>query len=135
MSDNRDLLQLKQRISELTDEQLIEMVTTGAGDYRREALDYARAELRHRRVDWSEPQAEEEEPADTETGPADRLIGPPGSACQVCGGRLRAGTLIAEKELSIIFRDNHEERFIQVMACVQCGQLSLIVDYDTEVDR
>jgi len=48
---------------------------------------------------------------------------------------LRPGTLVAEKELTIIFSDNREERFVRVMACVQCGSLSLSADYDTDVER
>ena len=49
MSD--DVLELKERISKLSDDQLIDMVTASAGDYRQEALDYAKAELKYRRVD------------------------------------------------------------------------------------
>ena len=120
-----DLQELKQRISKLTDEQLIEMVTTDAGDYRREALDYAKTELRSRGVAWSQPEAEEE---------ALPPVGPTKFKCPVCGGALRPGTLVAEKELTIVF-DNHEERFIRAMACAQCGQLSMVVDYDTDVER
>src|SRR5690242_14309734 len=49
-----DDVELKQRLSKLSDDELIEMVTVGANDYRQEALDYAKAELKYRRVDWSE---------------------------------------------------------------------------------
>jgi len=127
MSD--DVLELKQRISKLSDDQLIEMVTVSAFDYRQEALDYAKAELKYRRVDWSQPKPDktlapanpDAEPAE----PAETVVGPPGANCFLCGGRLRPGTLVAEKELTIIFSDDREERFVRVMACVQCGQLSL----------
>jgi hypothetical protein len=46
---------------------------------------------------------------------------------------LRAATLVAEKELTVIFSDNREERFVRVMACAQCGQITLIADYENEV--
>jgi hypothetical protein len=130
-----DLRELKQRISQLTDEQLIEMVTTDAGEYRREALDYAKSELRSRGVDWDQPEAEQEDLAmDPETRPPAPPISSPKSSCPVCGGQLRPGTLVAEKELTIVF-DDHEERFIRAMACVKCGQLFSVVDYDTDVER
>jgi|SRR5215471_434019 len=134
MSD--DILELKERISKLSDDQLIEMVTVSASDYRQEALDYAKAELKYRRVDWSQTQSEEKQPPpDTEAEPTNAIVAPSsGANCFVCGGRLRGGTLVAEKELTIVFSDNREERFVRVMACVQCGQLSLSVDYDTDVE-
>jgi hypothetical protein len=134
MSD--DVLELKERISKLSDDQLIDMVTGSAGDYRQEALDYAKAELKYRRVDWSQPKPEEvQAEADPEAESEETVVAPPGANCVVCGGRLRPGTLVAEKELTVIFSDNREERFVRVMACVQCGQLSLSADYDTDVER
>jgi hypothetical protein len=134
MSD--DVLELKERISKLSDDQLIDMVTGSAGDYRQEALDYAKAELKYRRVDWSQPKPEEvQAEADPEAKSEETVVAPPGANCFVCGGRLRPGTLVAEKELTVIFSDNREERFVRVMACVQCGQLSLSADYDTDVER
>ena len=134
-----DLQELKQRISKLTDEQLIEMVTTDAGDYRREALDYAKSELRNRGVDWSQPEADEEKVEEEEEPTTDfetRRAAPPvdssGFKCPACGGSVRPGTLVAEKELTIVF-DNHEERFIRAMACTRCGHLFMVVDYKTDV--
>jgi len=135
-----DDLDLKQRLSKLSDEELIEMVTVGAANYRQEALDYAKAELKYRRVDLSEVRREEhEEPEEEATDvdspikPAETATGPIGSVCFACGGRLRSATLVAEKELTVIFSDNREERFVRVMVCTQCGQMSLIADYDNEV--
>jgi hypothetical protein len=133
---SNEVLELKERISKLSDDQLIDMVTASAGDYRQEALDYAKAELKYRRVDWSQPIPEEVEvEADPVADSAETAVAPPGVNCFVCGGRLRQGTLVAEKELTVIFSDNREERFVRVMACVQCGQLSLTADYDTDVER
>lgn len=45
--------QLKERISELSDEELLEMVERKTADYRREALDYAAAELEARGIPFS----------------------------------------------------------------------------------
>src|SRR5262249_14355275 len=130
-----DTQELKQRISKLSDDELIQMVTVDAGDYRQEALDYAKAELKYRRVDWSDAKSLSPEEAETaehsESEHAEAAAAPAGPMCGSCGGSLRAGTLVAEKELTIIFSDNREERFVRVMACTQCGQLSLSADYDT----
>jgi hypothetical protein len=132
MSD--EVWKLKERLSKMSDDELIEMVTVGASDYRQEALDYANAELKHRGVDLSNLKTKEAEQAEEPAVEhAESIRVPPGSACFVCGGKFRAGTLVAEKELTIIFSDTHEERFVRVNACVQCGQLSLAVDFDTDV--
>jgi hypothetical protein len=135
MSD--ELEELKQRIAGHSDEELIEMVTVGSSDYREEALNYARAELQNRGVKWSEGADSETEALETKQVPEPResTDGLPRSGCSMCGGSLRVGTLVAEKELTIIFSDNHEERFVRVTACVQCGQVSLIVDYEVEVQQ
>jgi hypothetical protein len=129
-----DLKELKERITGLSDEELIEMVTVEAGDYRREAVEFAKAELARRGVDIPKPGDEEEATAaDFDPFPATPRTASAESVCGICGGRLRAGTLVAEKEMTIIFSDNREERFIKVTACVQCGQLSLVADFDTNV--
>jgi hypothetical protein len=132
-----DDVELKERLSKLSDEELIQMVTLGAADYRPEALDYAKAELKYRRVDLSEVRRQEPEEEETDVDspmkPAETVTGPIGSVCFACGGRLRSATLVAEKELTVIFSDNHEERFVRVMVCTQCGRMSLIADYDNEV--
>ena len=132
--------ELKDRLVKLSDEQLIEIVLAQPGEYRQEALDIAKAELKWRRVEIPKPE-EPEEISNPVSG--DPLLGRIGSAreelpesvCLICGGRLRAGSLVAEKELTIVFSDNHEERFIRVNACTQCGQLSLVVDFETDVQQ
>lgn len=124
----------------LSDEQLIEMVLAPAGEYRQDALDIAKAELKWRRVEIPEREPEKPE-AVTESVSDALLLGRPGrlregpaeNACLICGGSLRSGTVVAEKEVTIVFSDNHEERFIRVNACTQCGQLSLVVDFETDV--
>ena len=115
-------------------------IEESGGEYRQDALDIAKAELKWRRVEIPKPE-EPEEISNPVSG--DPLLGRIGSAreelpesvCLICGGRLRAGSLVAEKELTIVFSDNHEERFIRVNACTQCGQLSLVVDFATDVQQ
>ena len=132
-----DSQQLKERLIKLSDEQLIEIVLAAPGEYRQEAIDIARTELKWRNVEIPKPEEiveEEEVPASDDPFRRPRLVVPtPGNTCSVCGGPLRQGTLVAEKELTVIFGDNQEERFVKVSACTQCGQLSLIVDFDTGV--
>lgn len=132
MSD--EIEELKDRITALTDDELIEMVTVGANDYREDALDYARAELRKRGVDYSTVQEKDTEPpASFEPFPTMSGRNPDESVCAICGGQLRAGSLVAEKELTVIFNDNREERFVKVNVCTRCGQLSLVADFETDV--
>ena len=131
---SNDMQELKERITGLSDEQLVEMLTVGAGEYRQEALDFAKAELRFRGVDFSDVEQDtgKELSADLKPFPT-TARGRDESVCAICGGELRAGTLVADKELTIVFSDTREERFIKVTACVRCGQLSLLADFDSNV--
>ena len=54
--------------------------------------------------------------------------------CSVCGGRMRRGALYGESELTIVFHDGDEERFVQALVCVGCGVVRLAIDYDTDVE-
>jgi hypothetical protein len=131
--------ELKERISRLSDDELIEMVTVSADDYVQEALDHALAELKRRGVELSGAAEEDSEPdpetaPDTDPAPAVSATRTPGTACAFCGGRLRKGSLVADKELTIIFADTREERFVSARACRDCGQVALVVDFDTEVE-
>ena len=135
----KEFQELKDRLVKLSDEQLLEMVSAPPGEYRQDALDIAKAELKWRRVEIPEA----EEPAATShpvsADPLSRLgparEGLPENVCLICGGRLRTGSLVAEKELTVVFSDNHEERFVRANACTQCGQLSLVVDFETDVQQ
>jgi len=139
----KEFHELKDRLVKLSDEQLLEMVSAPPGEYRQDALDIAKAELKWRRVEIPKP--DEPETTDTTTGSTagDPLLGRigrareglPESVCLICGGSLRSATLVAEKEVTVVFADNHEERFVRVNACTQCGQLSLVVDFETEVQQ
>ena len=126
-------LELKQHISQLPDDELLEMATTKSGEYREEAVNFAKAELTSRGIDFETPATVDE------GGESDGTILPflesHGAVCPTCRGPLRYGTLVGEKELTVVFADNYEERFIRVSACSQCGQLSLMVDYETNVQQ
>jgi hypothetical protein len=132
---NRESEDLKQRIAGLTDDQLLQMVTVEANEYRPEAIDFAKAELTARGVDFTQ---ETETPDTVETPVASNpLAGSPRSpavACAACGGAVRTGTLVGEKELTVVFGDSREERFLRVIACTQCNQVSLFVDFETDVE-
>jgi hypothetical protein len=140
MSD--DYEQLKDRLIKLSDEQLIEIVLAAPGEYRQDALDIAKTELKWRKVEIPEreeeaDEAEEVADLDSKGAPADQFpvvrSRVPGAGCPNCGGALRPGTLVGEKELTVIFSDNQEERFVKVNACSKCGQVSLVVDFETDV--
>jgi hypothetical protein len=119
--------ELKQRISEMTDEELLDMVEVDFADYRRQALDFAKSELMARGISF------EMEPARPETKPQERE--PRALRCAVCGEPMRPGILFAEKELTIMFTDNDEERFVEVFTCKGCERLDLRVDYETDIER
>ena len=129
-----DTQELKQRLAALSDEELVRMVTEEAADYRKDALDFAKAELRSRGVDFSLPDDENETKSDANES-LDPLRSGRRGGCPSCGGPLRAGTLAGEKEVTIVFSDNKEERFVLVSVCSRCGLVSLAVDLETEVGR
>ena len=129
-----DELELKENISRMSDEKLLEMVTTKSNEYREAALYFAKNELKARRIDFITPAADESSAASEPPIPSIDSHGLV-QQCLACGGRLRFGTLVAEKELSIIFSDNDEERFVRVTACSQCGNVSLTVDYENDVQK
>jgi hypothetical protein len=128
-----DMKELRDRITALSDEELVAMVTVNAEDYREDALHVARMELRSRGVDFSTPRADDlERVAVDPLAPAAPAVGD-GATC-ACGGKLRSAVLVGERELTVVFTDNQEERFVKVLACVRCGQMSLIADFETNVE-
>jgi len=140
MSDN--FQELKERLIKYSDEQLIEIVLAPPGDYRPDAIDIAKTELKWRKVEIPEPDEPEEEPAAEETygpTPVERFRtvreATGGRGCAFCSGPVVPGTLVAEKELTVVFSENHEERFVKVNVCTRCGQLSLVVDFETDVQQ
>jgi len=120
-----ELRGLKQRISQMADSELLRMVNQESADYRAEALDLARSEL-----------AQRGNPTDQSRGGLSETIAPAyaGAPCS-CGGQWRSGLLFADQEMTIVFSDTQEERFVKVVGCSRCGQLRLMVDLETDVEE
>src|SRR4051794_33125414 len=136
-----DLQQLKERLVKLSDDELIAMVLSPSGEYRQDAIDIAKNELKWRNVEI--PTADDEPETGVDPASNDPVAGElprgrpaiPENVCLVCGSAMRQGTLVAERELTVVFADNHEERFVRVNACTRCGQLSMVVDFETDVQQ
>src|SRR2546423_4733168 len=60
--------ELEERISKLSDEELLNMVEVEAYEYRKEALDYAKAELMLRGIQFQEAQETSDEETDSTIG-------------------------------------------------------------------
>jgi len=128
MDDELD--ELKERISQMSDRELLQVVEVDYADYRKEALEFAETELAKRSIPFEKPELDPDEDED------DDSIAPAGSTepCWNCGGSMRSGLLFSEKELTILFADSNEERFVQAFACTVCGDVRLTVDLETEVE-
>jgi len=125
---DEELSELKDRISQMSDRELLRIVEVEYNDYRKEALEFAEQELHKRSVPFEKSEPGDSEVADS-IDPA-RSIAP----CRECGGVMRSGMLFADKELTLLFSDNNEERFVQAFACKTCGAVRLAVDLETEVE-
>ena len=126
---DEELSQLKDRISQMSDQQLVRIVEVESGDYRKEAVEFAEAELQKRNVPFEKPkpavsQTEEAEPTPQ---PGRRM------RCPNCSSWMRAAILFADKELTMVFTDNNEERFVQAFGCTACGEVRLALDLETDV--
>lgn len=122
---------LKERFSQMSDEELLKIVCEEYEDYHETALRFAEEELNKRGIyleDENESRKDgvtlQQEVADVEAQ----------ATCAACGGKMRVGNLFANKEVTILFPDENEERFVDVLACEQCGQIKLVVDYETKVE-
>jgi len=130
MFEEDELNELKDRISQMSDRELLQIVEVEYGDYRKEALQFAEEELGKRSIPFEKPELEADEDAD------DDSIAPGGTVqpCGNCGGAMRRGLLFADKELTILFSDSNEERFVNAVACTACGDVRLTVDLETDVE-
>ena len=128
---DEQLSELKDRISQMSNEELLRIVEVEYDDYHIEALQFAEEELGKRSITFERPATDENEPEQTDS------IMPAASKtpCGNCGGPMRLGALFADKELSILFADNDEERFVHAFACSACGDVRLVVDLKTEVEE
>jgi len=131
MMPDDELNALKDRISQMSDNELLEIVEVEYDDYRKEAVEFAEGELAKRNVPFERPVLDADEDEDDE----DESM-PPGidQPCGNCGGTMRSGLLFADKELTILFSDNNEERFVNAYACSNCGDVRLIADLNTDVE-
>jgi hypothetical protein len=125
-----ELNELKDRISQMSDRELLRIVEVEYGDYRDEAIEFAEAELGKRSIPFEKPEMDADVDEDDDSTAAAR----PNVACGNCGAVMRSGLLFSEKELTILFADNNEERFVQAYACTACGDVRLTVDLQTEVE-
>ena len=127
-----EIIKLKERIRGMSNEELLKIVTVERRDYRREAVDLATRELQSRGVPYepADDIEDDDEGDGSEVFLSDNL--PP---CHLCGGAMRFGQLFADKELTIFFPDDEEDRFVQAIACSKCGQVRLIVDLETDIEQ
>jgi hypothetical protein len=115
------LRELKKRISKLPYGELLRIVNNDSEGYRAEAVVFAKEELEARGpISFQE--------SVTEGRSTIRPISP----CRTCGGSMRLGLLSMEKELMIIFTDDGEERYLDALACTECGEVRFVVDFETE---
>ena len=122
------LRELKDRISQMSDSELLRIVEVEHADYRKEAIEFAERELAKRNVPFESPTPECEVEETGSTSPRSDVL------CGNCGGPMRSGLLFADKELTILFPDGNDERFVQAFACPRCGDVRLTVDLETEVE-
>lgn|SRR5262249_16450940 len=147
---NEDLKRLRERMSGLSNEELLRIVNVEHKDYRPEALEFARAELDSRGLAYHRPgsmkldgqsqdvdhsdegwdsQSDQEEESDQGD-----VEGFKPSFCILCGARTRSGYLFAGRgEMTVVLSDNNEERFVELDACPKCGHVRLMVDFETDV--
>jgi hypothetical protein len=125
-----ELNELQDRISQMSDRELLRIVEVEYADYRKEAIEFVEVELGKRSIPFEKPPpvSDEAEEADS-MAPAKSDV-----ACGNCGGVMRSGLLFAEKELTILFADSNEERFVHAFACTACGDVRLTADLETEVE-
>ena len=128
-----EIRELKERITGMSNEELLKIVTVERSDYRREAIDFATRELQARGVPFEPGSDIEDDDDDEESGAT--LSGKSLLPCELCGGAMRVGQMFADREMTIFFPDNDEERFVQAVACNDCGHLRLLVDFETDVEE
>ncbi len=113
---------LKKRISKLPSEELLRIVNDDSEGYRAEAVMFAKEELEARGpISFQENASESSSTVEQS------------SRCRSCGGSMRSGLLSTEKELMIIFTDDGEERYLDALACTECGEVRFVVDFETDV--
>jgi hypothetical protein len=113
------LRELKKRISKPPSEELLRIVNNASEGYRAEAVIFAKEELEARGPISFQEDAGESTSTDEQS-----------ARCRICGGSMRSGLLSTEKELMIIFTDDGEERYLDALACMECGEVRFVVDFE-----
>jgi hypothetical protein len=124
-----ELNELKDRISQMSDLELLRIVEVEYADYRKEAIEFAEAELGKRSIPFEKPESPDEAEDSESMAPVEVNV-----PCGKCGELMRSGLLFADKELTILFSDSNEERFVQAFVCTACGDVRLVVDLETDVE-
>jgi hypothetical protein len=132
--DNGELSRLRERISELSDEELRQMVEVDYDDYRPEAIEYAKSQMDARGLRYTSPPPTEDEDTDEDEEDEDYELPAP-LTCTNCGAGMRLGYLFTERETTIIFADNSEQRFVEMHVCPRCGNVKIVIDMETEVEE
>jgi hypothetical protein len=136
------LKEIRSNISKLTDEELQQMVTVDADDYVPEAIEIARREIEARGISLSAPHPEPDRR--TRSAPEDEKeveesvgqaagITPSASTCPFCNGPVRRAALLGDNEIIAVFRDDEEQRYVDVLVCTRCGEARLVVDLRSPV--
>lgn len=130
------LRELKDRITQMSDGELLRIIGPDRNDYRHEAIAFAQDELRIRHIPFDADDDDEAVSADDEVNeesaaPIAARVTPP---CAACGRMTRRASLYADKELTIYFPDTEEERFVEAIVCSACGEVRLIADLNTDVE-
>jgi len=131
MIPDEDLNALKDKISQMSDNELLKIVEVEYEDYRKEAVEFAEVELAKRNIPFERPELEANQDEEDEGESMPPSIDEP---CANCGGTMLSGLLFADKELTILFSDTNEERFVNAYACSSCGDVRLIADLSTDVE-
>ena len=130
------LRELKDRITQMSDGELLRIIGPDRNDYRHEAIAYAQDELRIRHIPFDADDDNATVSADDEVdeaadAPIAARVTPP---CTACGRMTRRASLYADKELTLYFPDTEEERFVEVIVCSSCGEIRLVADLNTDVE-
>lgn len=126
--------ELRERISELNDAELLRMVGEEAGEYMPEAIAIAKLEIEARGLADQLP-APPGEALDSDAEEVDDELLGDGLKCPACGSGLRPAFLLGETQVIAFFEDNQEQRFVRMHVCPECGTADLFVDFETEVEE
>ena len=94
MFQDDELNELKDRISQMSDRELLQIVEVEYGDYRKEAVEFAEAELAKRSIPFEKPELDADESDDEE--PGDRGGYDSGCSRADCAGTGKRGATVGD---------------------------------------